>query len=74
MALVGVLTSAVAAFFYLRVVIRMFMEEPVRETQPQMVSSLTTGIVIAALGTLIFGLIPTPLVAIAEQALIALGG
>lgn len=74
LALVGVLTSAVAAFFYLRVVIRMFMEEPVRETQPQMVSSLTTGIVIAALGTLIFGLIPTPLVAIAEQALIALGG
>jgi NADH-quinone oxidoreductase subunit N len=72
--LVAVISSAIAAFFYLRVVVRMFMEEPVREIEPQLVRSLSGGIVIAAVATLLFGLIPTPVVAIAERALLALGG
>jgi NADH-quinone oxidoreductase subunit N len=73
LALVGVISSAIAAFFYLRVVVRMFMEDPVREVQPRLVRSLSGGIAIAAVATLLFGLVPTPVVAIAERALLALG-
>ncbi len=74
LALVGVLTSAIAVFFYLRVIVRMFMHEPVREVKPLFYGSLAVTIVIAAGGTLLFGLVPGPLVDLMQRSVIALGG
>ncbi len=72
--IIGVLTSAIAAFFYLRIIVRMFMEEPVREIQPIMNYGLTISIAIAVIGTIVFGLIPTPLVNLVQRSVIVAAG
>jgi NADH-quinone oxidoreductase subunit N len=74
LALVGVLSSAVAAFFYLRVVVRMFMQEPVRDVELSLNRGLTFNIGLAAIGTLLIGLIPTPVIFLIERSLVASGG
>jgi NADH-quinone oxidoreductase subunit N len=74
LALVGVITSAIAVFFYLRIIVRMFMHEPVRVVQPLLFRGLTVTIAIAAVGTLLFGLLPTPVVDLVQRSVIALGG
>ncbi len=74
LALIGVLTSAIAAFFYLRVVLRMFMHEPVREVRPELNRGLVINILIAGVLTLLIGLIPTPIVSLVERSLVAVGG
>lgn len=70
--IVGVVASAIAAFFYLRIVAQMFMRDPVRDVQPQLPRSLSIGLVVAMIGILLFGIIPTPIVALAEQSVLAL--
>lgn len=73
--LIGIITSAIAAFFYLRIVVRMFMHEPVREIQPLLYRGLSIGIGVAVVGVMLFGLIPAPIVALARRSVIAaLGG
>lgn len=61
LALIGVITSAISAFFYLRVVARMFMQESVREVQPLLDRGVAIGVGIAAIATMLLGLIPTPI-------------
>ncbi|WP_414689627.1 NADH-quinone oxidoreductase subunit NuoN [Nocardia sp.] len=71
---VGVLCSAVAAFFYIRVIVMMFFTDPpadapeVRSPAPTWALILLTGI-----GTLVFGLYPQPLLDLAEQAAVFVG-
>ncbi len=74
LALVGVITSAIAAFFYLRVVLRMFMQEPVRDLRPELGEGLTVDIIVAGVLTLLIGLLPTPVVVLVERSLVVLGG
>ncbi len=74
LALVGVLTSAIAAYYYLRVVVKMFMQEPARELRPELSQGLNLEIVIAGVATLILGLLPAPFVLLVERSLSALGG
>lgn len=74
LALVGVFTSAIAIFFYLRVVVRMFMREPAREVRPHLYAGLNISIGISLAGTLLFGIIPTPLVELVQRSMLALGG
>jgi len=74
LAVIGVITSAVAAFFYLRVVARMFMQEPTRTIEPALGRSLSADILIAGVGTLLIGLIPYPVLLLAQNSLVALGG
>ncbi|NCX76597.1 MAG: NADH-quinone oxidoreductase subunit NuoN, partial [Actinobacteria bacterium] len=60
---VGVLSSAIAAFFYIRVIVMMFFTDPEEDTVTVSIPSLFTSAVIwiAALTTLAFGVFPTPL-------------
>jgi NADH-quinone oxidoreductase subunit N len=74
LALVGVLTSAIAAFFYLRVIVRMFMHEPVRDVPPLVFRGLAFSIGITAVGTIVFGLLPTPLIELMQRSVLAFGG
>jgi NADH-quinone oxidoreductase subunit N len=69
-----VITSAIAAAFYVRVVVRMFMAEPGRDTQPEVYRGLQISIAIAAVAVLLIGLLPAPINSLIEQSRIALGG
>lgn len=73
LAIVGVVTSAIAAFFYLRIVVQMFMRDPVREIRPSLDRSLALGVGLAALGVIVFGIIPTPLIDLVQGSVLALG-
>ncbi len=60
----GVLSSAIAAFFYIRVIVLMFFKDPVEDgTSVVIPSALTTiTITISAVVTLVLGIFPTPLI------------
>lgn len=60
---VGVLSSAIAAFFYIRVIVMMFFTDPEEDTVTVSIPSQFTASVIwiAALTTLALGVFPTPL-------------
>jgi len=73
LAVIGVLTSAIAAFFYLRIVVQMFMRDPVREVRQTYDRALAVGIAVAALGIILIGLLPTPLIELVQQTGLALG-
>ena len=68
---VGVLASAVAAFFYLRVLVVMYMQERQEGAEPATSEhgSLATGVIgLAALATVALGLYWSPLIDFAERA------
>ncbi len=71
LAVAGVVSSAIAAFFYLRIIVRMFMHEPVREVQPILSRGVVVSIAIAAVAVLLFGLLPTPIVNVMHDSLVA---
>jgi NADH-quinone oxidoreductase subunit N len=72
---VGVLTSAIAAFFYLRVMVSMYMEEADDTTARASLGPLAHGVIgVAALGTIVFGLAWSPLISLAEKATFFAGG
>jgi NADH-quinone oxidoreductase subunit N len=66
LALVGVITSLISAYYYLRIVVVMFM----RPGEPQVRSDawLSAGLAAAAVATVALGIIPGPLLALAERA------
>lgn len=65
LALVGVVTSLISAYYYLRVIVVMYM----REGEPEVRSEalLNSTIFIAALGTFVFGILPGLLLKIIDQ-------
>jgi NADH-quinone oxidoreductase subunit N len=67
----GVLTSVVSAFYYMKVVVVMYMREGAGAIQIQ--PALMTAVVITALGTLALGILPAPIFQMAQQALLGLG-
>jgi NADH-quinone oxidoreductase subunit N len=66
LAIVGVLTSLVSAYYYLRVVIYMYMRPGEAEVRRE--AWLTAAIAATALATLLLGLLPGPLLQLAAQA------
>jgi NADH-quinone oxidoreductase subunit N len=66
LAVVGVLTTLVSAFFYLRVVIMMYFDDPSRDTPFYLYPPLRTALLLTAAGTLILGLSPGPLLNLAR--------
>jgi NADH-quinone oxidoreductase subunit N len=73
LAVIVVLNAAVAAFYYLRVIVYMFMRESTSETPPLRHGALLWGGLAAATGlTILFGLVPTPLLQVAEGAAAAI--
>ena len=60
----GVLSSAVAAFFYIRVIVLMFFKDPVEDGASVVIPSALTAttIAISAVVTLVLGVFPAPLI------------
>jgi NADH-quinone oxidoreductase subunit N len=67
---IGVLTSAIAAYFYVRVIVLMFFTDPVGDGPDVAIPSLMTTVVIAAAAivTLALGIVPGPALALAQHA------
>jgi NADH-quinone oxidoreductase subunit N len=68
--IIGVIASAIAAFFYVRVIVLMFFSEPAPEGPSVAVPSLwtTASITVGALATLVLGIAPGPLLDLAQRA------
>ena len=67
--IVGMVSSAIAAFFYLRVLVAMYMQEPDDQRLPVPVGKLSAGVVaVSALATVVLGLFWSPLIRAAERA------
>jgi proton-translocating NADH-quinone oxidoreductase chain N len=68
--IVGVLSSAIAAFFYARVIVLMFFSDPVPDgpevVVPNVFSGAAVGLGVAA--TVVFGIVPEPLLSLANHA------
>ena len=68
--IVGVVASAIAAFFYVRVIVLMFFSDPVPDGPVVAVPSVFTGtaVGVGALSAVVFGIVPTPVLALASHA------
>ncbi len=70
LAIVGVLNSLLGVVYYVGVVVNMYMREPGKAAVTINVSTaLALALVIAAVGTLALGLVPSPVLEVARQAL-----
>lgn len=70
LAIIGVVTSLISAYYYLRVVIIMFMRDAEGEPALALGPALRAALVVTALGTFVLGVIPAPLFDLARQSLL----
>ena len=68
LAIVGVLNSVVAAYYYLHVVLKMYTAEPTSEESIQPGYYLGLAMVVAVVGLLVVGIFPSPLLEASEAA------
>lgn len=73
LAVVGVLASAAAAFFYVRIIVLMYFSEPSQGTGQRTVAVRSEGLAAVAIGaaavlTLLLGVVPAPMLDLASQA------
>ena len=74
LAILGVLNSVVSAYYYLRVIARMAMDEPAEAIETPRAAGLGIGMALAAIGTVLVGLWPAPLLALVQGTLATLFG
>ncbi len=69
--IVGAINTAISAFYYLRVVVTMYMREPEEELEfSPYPSTLVIGLVLAAIGVLLIGILPSLLLNPAQNAVL----
>jgi NADH-quinone oxidoreductase subunit N len=68
LALVGVIASVVAAFFYIRVLVLMYMQEPEGEFEPDDTSGPVVAVALVAIVTLVFGVAPGLVLGLLDKA------
>ena len=69
--IVGAINTAISAFYYLRVVVTMYMREPEEELEfNPYPSTLVIGLVLAAIGVLLIGILPSLLLNPAQNAVL----
>ncbi|MEW6056568.1 MAG: NADH-quinone oxidoreductase subunit N [Bdellovibrionota bacterium] len=68
LAVLAVLCSAISAYYYLRVIVYMYMKEPMRERKVEYAYSTSLVILAATIATLQFGIFPSALIEAAKKA------
>jgi NADH-quinone oxidoreductase subunit N len=70
LAIIAVVTSVIAAFFYLRVIVDMFMRdaEPGHDVQPVNYRPLNFTVGLAAVGVLVLGIVPGAVITLVQNA------
>ena len=72
--IVGAINTAISAFYYLRVVVTMYMREPEEELEfKSYPSTLVIGLVLAAIGIMLIGILPSLLLDPAQKAVLNAG-
>jgi NADH-quinone oxidoreductase subunit N len=72
--IVGAINTAISAFYYLRVVVTMYMREPEEELEfKPYPSTLVVGLVLAAIGIMLIGILPSLLLDPAQKAVLNAG-
>ena len=68
--IVGVVSSAIAAFFYVRVIVLMFFSDPIPDGPEVVVPSVFTGtaVGVGVVATLVLGIVPQPVLSLASHA------
>jgi proton-translocating NADH-quinone oxidoreductase chain N len=68
--IVGVLSSAIAAFFYVRVIVLMFFSDPIPDGPEVVVPSVFTGTAVGlgVVATIVLGIVPEPVLSLASHA------
>jgi NADH-quinone oxidoreductase subunit N len=68
--IVGVLASAIAAFFYVRIIVLMFFSDPIPDGPEVVVPTVFTGSVVGlgVVATLVLGIVPEPVLSLASHA------
>ncbi|GAB4544180.1 MAG: NADH-quinone oxidoreductase subunit N [Anaerolineae bacterium] len=69
LALIGVLTSVVSAYYYLRVIVKMWLEPG--EGEFKLAPALNLGILISALGVIVIGILPMVIANLAQNVTLA---
>lgn len=69
-ALIGVITTVASAFYYVRIILTMFMQEG--EGEVALKPALAGAVITCAVLTFLVGIVPTPLFQFAQQALLGL--
>jgi NADH-quinone oxidoreductase subunit N len=73
LAIIGVLSSVVSVFFYLRIVVMMYMTERDARPVPAPVPPLAmAGLTVAMLGVLYLGVLPSRLIELAQQSIVTI--
>ncbi|MSP11450.1 MAG: NADH-quinone oxidoreductase subunit N [Chloroflexi bacterium] len=69
--IVAVLTSVISAFYYLRLVVLMYMRDPINDfgTQVHLTPGVRTALALAVIGTVLLGIIPGNLIDFTNQTL-----
>jgi NADH-quinone oxidoreductase subunit N len=65
LALVGVITSLISAYYYLRVIVVMYMRPGEPETRSE--NWLDATVWLTAIGTIVFGIVPGPLLTLVSH-------
>ncbi len=68
--IVGVLASAIAAFFYVRIIVLMFFSDPIADGPEVVIPSVFTGTAVGlgVVATIVLGIVPEPLLNLAGHA------
>ena len=61
LAVVGVLNSAISLYYYIRVVVFMWIKEEVVGSDLSLQPAMAVTLIVAAVGTVLFGIYPQPL-------------
>jgi NADH-quinone oxidoreductase subunit N len=69
LAIIGVLTSVVSVFFYLRIVVMMYMSEETEMRRPRVPATAMAGLALATLGVLYLGVLPARVLDLAMRSI-----
>lgn len=65
--IIAVLNSAISLYYYLKVIVFMYMKEPVREFQLSLSPVTLFVVAVAVIGTIQLGIFPDPIISLAQQ-------
>ena len=74
LAVIGVVNSAISLFYYIRVVVFMWVKDEVMGSEPVLGTAMTTALVVALIGSVLFGIYPQAVFEQAQAAAETLGG
>ena len=69
LAIIGVLTSVVSVFFYLRIVVMMYMTEGVETVRPRLPATAIAGLALATAAVFYLGVLPTKVLELASESI-----